>query len=572
MYLQRTSAKIRALVASTGLVVGGIFAVDVIAADVIAYTGERYSASQNVTYTRLGDMRVGPDGTVIYWAQVSGAGITSANDGAVIEQRARQRSVRAREGDNAIGRFLLASVADPSYPGRFASEPDDFGNSSIGFSASRVPLDSSQIATRVAHTLVTGGQLTLLLVDNDVTSPTQISTQNTFAAARTPIFAGGEGDGSSGFTTDSISPRLLTFFPQTVMTSSMIPAPRVAGIPLEATFQRTGACSSDRDGNITFVAWVGGPVGGLVQAWYSLRGSVLTTIAVEGQQIPGGLDGQLLRETGQVPIIKGSALGGWVKLSGAGAPAGNDSALMLIDPQGNMRTVVQNGSPAPGTSIAAFSSIDRNITLDARGNVTFWASLLGGGASMPRNTGLWRGAVGTTPTLLVREGDPFPGFGAEFAAFSRRYAGPDGTVYFIATLRGPAVTTANNTALVAVTQEGMQVVQRTGDFIMLPNGSGKIVTSITLGTDAQASGFESASVDGRVGYQVTFADFSSALMLSRVRCPVDINSDGGVDGGDVALFLDALAAGDEQADFNYDGRVDDGDTAEFFARWSAGEC
>ncbi len=60
--------------------------------------------------------------------------------------------------------------------------------------------------------------------------------------------------------------------------------------------------------------------------------------------------------------------------------------------------------------------------------------------------------------------------------------------------------------------------------------------------------------------------------LLRPPCIADFNTDGGVDGADLAAFFEAWQAGDFLADVNADGGVDGGDAGAFMAAWTASDC
>lgn len=61
-----------------------------------------------------------------------------------------------------------------------------------------------------------------------------------------------------------------------------------------------------------------------------------------------------------------------------------------------------------------------------------------------------------------------------------------------------------------------------------------------------------------------------SLALNTIGCIGDFNTDGGVDGQDVAAFFSVWESGEANADINADGGIDGQDLFEFFERWSAG--
>lgn len=55
-------------------------------------------------------------------------------------------------------------------------------------------------------------------------------------------------------------------------------------------------------------------------------------------------------------------------------------------------------------------------------------------------------------------------------------------------------------------------------------------------------------------------------------CPADYDTNGGVDGGDLAAFFDEFQAGESCADVDLNGGIDGGDLAYFFQVFEAGGC
>jgi len=62
------------------------------------------------------------------------------------------------------------------------------------------------------------------------------------------------------------------------------------------------------------------------------------------------------------------------------------------------------------------------------------------------------------------------------------------------------------------------------------------------------------------------------MSIIRTACTGDFNSDGGIDGTDVAAFFEAWEAGDFLADVNQDGGVDGADAQFFVLQWSDSAC
>ncbi len=92
--------------------------------------------------------------------------------------------------------------------------------------------------------------------------------------------------------------------------------------------------------------------------------------------------------------------------------------------------------------------------------------------------------------------------------------------------------------------------------------------------DVEASGVQDAVEAVRVSASANGANYAAAIddVVLRVRCPADFNCDGGIDGVDIEVFVEAWATGDLSADANQDGGVDASDVDAFFEAWSSGGC
>jgi hypothetical protein len=92
--------------------------------------------------------------------------------------------------------------------------------------------------------------------------------------------------------------------------------------------------------------------------------------------------------------------------------------------------------------------------------------------------------------------------------------------------------------------------------------------------DVEASGVQDAVEAVHVSASANGVHYAAAIddVVLRVRCPADFNCDGGIDGVDIEVFVEAWAAGDLSADANQDGGVDASDIDAFFEAWSSGGC
>jgi hypothetical protein len=97
-----------------------------------------------------------------------------------------------------------------------------------------------------------------------------------------------------------------------------------------------------------------------------------------------------------------------------------------------------------------------------------------------------------------------------------------------------------------------------------------IATTYRGGAD-RAGGYANGDVDG--DGLVTDGDLAIIASGDCVCfCPADYNRDGGVDGGDIETFFADWESGSGCGDVNADGGIDGGDIESFFVLWEQGGC
>lgn len=133
----------------------------------------------------------------------------------------------------------------------------------------------------------------------------------------------------------------------------------------------------------------------------------------------------------------------------------------------NPAAIVLRGDPAPGTdaSFAAF----RSESINTPGDLLIRAELQPGETVNPENnSGLWALRAGEL-SLIAREGDPAPclppGDLATFERFDQISLAGDGTVTFLAYLRGDGVDASNDAGLWSIDPDGSpHLLAREGDI------------------------------------------------------------------------------------------------------------
>jgi hypothetical protein len=261
------------------------------------------------------------------------------------------------------------------------------------------------------------------------------------------------------------------------------------------------ATYTDKSTGIVEVTTTPGAPTAVVTSGDGAAGTATATFATFSSPAINDSDGVAFAATLKVGVgdtTKTNAGGIWAGY-GAGTPA----------------LIARLGQVAPGlTTSATFTAFSDPVDNDS-GAVAFRATLgTGTGqATTATDTGIWFSSGGTL-ALVAQQGHPAPGCatGVDFLAFTE--LGLDdvngGGVLFLATLSGTGVTTANNTGLFAVDNNGvLQLIVRTGDVI-----GAKTITALTFLpaetlVNGQTRSFSPST--GDLVYNATFSDKSQAI-------------------------------------------------------------
>jgi len=164
------------------------------------------------------------------------------------------------------------------------------------------------------------------------------------------------------------------------------------------------------------------------------------------------------------------------QIAGEGITTANRWVLMRGVP-GSLELIARDGSSVPGnvpagyvfnttTGINGLAS-SNNITSD--GGIIVSGSINGPGASTSNDTATYFLSSAGVPTLLIREGDPYPGGGGSllsgsFSAGSGMRVSNSGLALWAATMTGGDVSgTTNNSAMLQLTPAGISVLHRKGE-------------------------------------------------------------------------------------------------------------
>lgn len=209
-----------------------------------------------------------------------------------------------------------------------------------------------------------------------------------------------------------------------------------------------------------------------------------------------------------------------LQIGSGGITSITDTAIITCSSIGGAwTTLAREGAVAPGTGGAAFASFTAPIKSNA-GYTYFMAKLKGTGVTTSNNTSLWISS-GSTPSLVLRTGEAAVDAAGNIAqhtfASIKSFAVPhtsNASPLFLATIKGQAITSANNTALYAFDRYGfLRELLRTGRQI----GTAKIKSISVLKTvPGAASASRSFNSQNVVNTLITLSDGNHAVMQVRI--------------------------------------------------------
>lgn len=163
------------------------------------------------------------------------------------------------------------------------------------------------------------------------------------------------------------------------------------------------------------------------------------------------------------------------QVAGEGISTANRNVLMQGVP-GSVAIVARDGSPVPGNipagyvlnSTTGIGGLGSANNISANGGVVVAGNINGPGATTSNDTATYFVSSAGVASLLIREGDPYPGGGGSvisgsLTASSGFRVSNDGIGLFVPNLSGGDVSgTTNNTAVIRVSPSGMTALYRRG--------------------------------------------------------------------------------------------------------------
>jgi hypothetical protein len=251
----------------------------------------------------------------------------------------------------------------------------------------------------------------------------------------------------------------------------------------------------------------------------------LQLVVRSGDPAPGTDPGVNFFTLGDPALNNAGQLAFSASLIGGGLPF-NTGGIWSGLP-GSLGLVARVGLPAPGTDAGTvFSGLSAPI-LNGAGDVAFHATLAGPGVTPANNQGIWIGSPGNL-RLLVRQGAPAPGTadGIVFGnlTFSQPAINGAGQVAFSAQLAGPGVTFDNNEGIwVGSSADQLTLYIRKGGTIAIASGDERTVNGLdfesrssSANQDGRESGFNDSA---QLAFRAFFTDGSAGVFLAGLAPP-----------------------------------------------------
>jgi hypothetical protein len=506
------------------------------------------------------DPRFGPGGTLWFYGNLAGTGVTFANDGTIWREVPGSFSLIARETQQSPASPTEQITGIPT-----AAVSANEGRVFFAGSFGPLPTPTSP-TTRLA---VFGQNAALSLVELAREEPT---APRVHAALR--VSDAGDAIWTEGGLIRSSVRGVIADATTTV------PGAGSPGLPAGSTFRRFAVPTLAGDGTIAFSAWASNlaPTSTWANGIWSDRAGALELISLVGQQVPGRPVGETFRELSVTPALNDDVVVAfWARAQSSVIAPPNDTGIFVSSASNGF--VAFAGQSVPGLAGVTYASFSRDVPIDNTGRAAFAATLAGAGVTATNNAALFIVENDGTVRLLARENDAAPGATGDvrFGSFGTvRLAGPftnaDPIAIFSATLRGSGVQQSNARALYAATNVGTLIpIIRTGQRITISGLDVRTVRAFNFDHDeAGLRQIDDSTGAVTLALSVWFTDNSRVVLTARIGCPADFNDNGQVDFFDYLDFVQAFADEDPRADINGNGTIDFFDYLDFVEAFDSG--
>lgn len=515
----------------------------------VALTGDSAPGTTGLTLASLADPFVNETGTIVFWGQLAGTGVTTSNDGVVYLRENGITSLMAREGTTvalaAGGQSTIAGLPTAALsPNGSVLIPAGLVDSTTGTNTNVGLLQASL-----------GGGARVLI--RDATNP---------AAFDLPGLPQTGSDGESVFST-GFSIRSAY---QGLLYTTATPIPGVhGGIASNWVPVAFSPLNMRGDGRAAWATTFGAPTGTLAERALQSIGVVtdvyggLTLVAATGGAQPTAPWDVVFTKVSSSPVLTDDETVFFV-----GSYSGSPGGQAVFARQGNtVRRVIEGGQVVDGVAIGR---IFEPIRVSPEGDVALTATIAGAPAGS--NTGLFVVPSGEQPRMALRRGDAVQGLGADVLidGFGPLTVSARGLVATVVRLRGSGVTSAGNEALLIQQRSGAFLAGVRAGELFLPPGAPAERTIKRILFAGDHTGYSPYSRRGTLVFGLEFSDYSRGLFVTDVECPADVDENGSVDSDDITAFFEAWEGLDPAADSDGSGAIDSDDVLAFFERFELG--
>lgn len=513
---------------------------------VVSRTGLQLpGAASGVVQSTFGTPTMNIEGSVAYTAVLTGSGVTTQNNQAIVLAELISSTTVARTGAfpagtvppgvpagltfDLLGDPALGSTGFVAFPARVAgtgvASTNDAGiwsnrTGSLGLVA-REGNQAPGLATGVVYGTIAPDRDIVTNDEGLVAFVSGLGGVGVTTADDSAIWSQGSGGlealGREGSPAPTLDPSVLyeAFTPGITRVPSLNDSGTSAWV---TNLRNTGSSSNN-------------------EALYSNRSGLPEIIVREGTQAPGLTAGTLIGSFGAIvqTRISMNATGRVAflnTLTGTGVTATN-STTVWSDGGGSLSLVARENEPAPGYGNGErLGLLVDGPVLNNDGQVAFVASIRSATTTQTIGQAIYRGTPGAL-TALARSGDAAPGtpLGVTFSGFGVANVesialANGGLLAFTGVLTGPGITSSNNVGLWAVEPSGQaQIVLREGDVIDVNPAPGitdsRTVSSfdVAFGAGENDGQRHALNAIGNLAIRVRFTDSSEAIVVASVSSP-----------------------------------------------------
>lgn len=556
---------------------------------VLARSGSTWATGQPA-FSTFGAPLMNDSGQVAFPGNVTGTGVTSANDTGFWHFDGTRVSVLAREGSQAPGATgNFSGFADTAF-----SKAATNRWLSLRSTLSGTGVNSTN--NKVLHEMSSETSLGAIATAGSAAPGTSVSfydPQRT-SNARGDVLVYSTLQGTGVTTTNNHGLWLDSGAPLAFITRSGASAP---GSPSGSTFTSLFSAITkpmiNSTGRAAFMATTAAATGAVNGGgiWLA-NGSQLEPVVVTGTAAPDVGLGSCTMSGGCEPngqrafhLTDDHSVLFWTMLSGPLAHSGNNVAMMVSELDANnrrvIRPIIRGGMQCPGAESGVTISnayLGQMTRVTSNGDAYFWVQLQGESLAASTNFAMLKWSGGQL-SMVIRNMSPLPGvsnilLSQPSGTAPTMYVNDRGQAVVLSGSYNSSTGSTANLALWRVDENG-QVLFVAGNNAVMPTSE----SSPTVGTLALSPNclndngefvFMAQTLTG--GGDVLVKGSIQATTQPPAPCPGDFNNDREVTQQDLFDFLSEWFLGTARGDFNRDSEVGVEDIFNFFAAWAAGGC